>query len=151
MSKTRSSAPSMTRPAGASRSSAARDVHYVGTDYLGIPLSRSSSVNQVAGFPGGRVGQWQNRSDTTLPNNYITDQLSVDVELAVLGQHELQFLTARRTQVSNGVLRLGQQPVRPRADINPVRLDVFSEEIQLTGGSDRIEWLGGIYYWDQTS
>ena len=33
--------------------------------------------------------------------------------------------------------------------MNRSELDVFSQEMQLTGGRDRFEWLGGAYYWDQ--
>ena len=36
-------------------------------------------------------------------------------------------------------------------DINQTELDVFSQEIQLTGGRGKVEWLAGAYYWDQTN
>lgn len=124
----------------------------VGTNYLGQPVEPFfSSINQVAGFPGGRVGQWQNRSGTTLKNNYSTEQLSLDVGWQLSDNMSLQFLTAGTNQVSNGVSDWDNSQYDLVLDINQSDLDVFSEEIQLTGGGDRIEWLGGIYYWEQTS
>ena len=33
--------------------------------------------------------------------------------------------------------------------MNRSKLDFFSQEMQLTGGGDRIEWLAGLYYWDR--
>ena len=34
-------------------------------------------------------------------------------------------------------------------DILRDKLDLFSEEIQFSGGRDRIQWVAGLYYWDQ--
>ncbi len=82
---------------------------YVGTDFQGRAVEPFfSSINQVAGFPGGKVGQWQNRSGTTLPNQYDTDQTSVEVGWQLSDNMKLSFLTAATNQRSDGVVRLGQ-------------------------------------------
>jgi outer membrane receptor protein involved in Fe transport len=69
----------------------------VGTDFRGRPVEPFfDSVNQVAGFPGGKVGKWQNRSGTTLPNRYDTEQTTVDINWQVTENIHLQF--RRRTR-----------------------------------------------------
>src|SRR5690606_16732199 len=34
-------------------------------------------------------------------------------------------------------------------DLNRARLELFSEEIQLSGSKGRFDWVAGFYYWDQ--
>ena len=44
------------------------EFNYVGTDFRGLPVSRCTFRQLKCGFPGGRVGQWENRSNSALPN-----------------------------------------------------------------------------------
>ena len=108
-----------------------------------------SPVNQQAGFPGGRVGEWENRSGTTLPNVFDTEQTSLEVNWDITDNMSLQFLTASTQQDSDSVVDWDNSQYDLVLDMNRSKLDVFSQEIQLTGGNDRIEWLAGVYYWDQ--
>ena len=53
------------------------------TEFYGLAgLEPYNRVNQIAGFPGGRVGKWENRSNNTVPNQYITEQTVGRDELA---------------------------------------------------------------------
>jgi iron complex outermembrane recepter protein len=123
---------------------------YVGTDVQGRPVEPFlSSINQVAGFPGGRVGEYNNRSNTTLPNRYDTEQLSFEANWQLSDSISLQFLTADVAQDADSVVDWDNSQYDLVLDMNRSELDVFSQEIQLTGGNDRIEWLGGLYYWEQ--
>ena len=123
---------------------------YVGQDFQGRPVEPFfNPVNQVAGFPGGKVGKWQNRSGTTLPNRFKTNQLSVETDWNFSDNMKLQFLTATTDQDSNQVVDWDNSQYDLVLDINMQELDVFSQEIQLTGGKGKLEWLGGVYYWDQ--
>jgi len=123
---------------------------YVGTDYRGNPVEPFYvPANQVAGYPGGKVGQWENRSGTTLPNVYETEQESIEINWALTDSMSLQFLTAQTDQKADSVVDWDNSQYDLVLDMNRSELDVFSQEIQLTGGGDRIEWLGGVYYWDQ--
>jgi hypothetical protein len=106
-------------------------------------------VNQQAGFPGGRVGEWENRSNITLPNVFDTQQMSFEATWDISDSMRLQFLTANTEQDSDSVVDWDNSQYDLVLDINRSKLDVFSQEIQLTGGNDRIEWLAGLYYWDQ--
>jgi iron complex outermembrane receptor protein len=123
---------------------------YVGTDYLGRAVEPFLvPANQVAGFPGGRVGEYNNRSNSTLPNRYNTQQLSFEANWALSDNISLQFLTADVAQDSDSVVDWDNSQYDLVLDMNRSELDVFSQEIQITGGNDRVEWLGGVYYWDQ--
>jgi iron complex outermembrane receptor protein len=124
---------------------------YVGTDYRGNAVEPFlNSVNQVAGFPGGKVGKWENRSGTTLPNDYDTRQGSVDIHWQLTDKMNLQFLTAQTKQDARSVSDWDNSQYDLVLDENLAKTEVNSEEIQLTGGGDRIQWLAGAYYWDQT-
>ena len=123
---------------------------YVGTDYRGNPVEPFFvPANQVAGYPGGKVGQWENRSGTTLPNNYDTEQALLDTTWTLSDNLSLQFLTAETTQDADSVVDWDNSQYDLVLDMNRSQLDVFSQEIQLTGGRERFEWLAGLYYWDQ--
>jgi iron complex outermembrane recepter protein len=104
---------------------------------------------QQAGYPGGRVGKWENRSDMTEPNHYLTEQASVEINLDLGDSMNLQFLTAKTDQDSDSWIDWDNSQYALVNDLNRSRLEVLSQEIQLTGGGDRIQWLAGVYYWDQ--
>jgi iron complex outermembrane receptor protein len=124
---------------------------YVGVDYRGNPVEPFFvPANQVAGFPGGKVGKWENRSGTTLPNHYDTDQASVEINWQLTDNMHLQFLTASTSQESFSTVDWDNSQYDLVLDENLSDTDVTSQEIQLTGGHGKVDWLGGVYYWDQT-
>jgi iron complex outermembrane receptor protein len=123
---------------------------YVGTDYRGNAVEPFfNPANQVAGYAGGKVGQWENRSNSKLPNMYKTEQVSVETNWSLSDNLKLQFLTAQTSQDADSVVDWDNSQYDLVLDINRSQLDVFSQEIQLTGGRDKFEWLAGVYYWDQ--
>ena len=123
---------------------------YVGTDFTGKAVEPFFvPANQVAGYPGGRVGEWENRSGTTLPNVYDTEQALLETSWTLTDNLSLQFLTANTTQDADSVVDWDNSQYDLVLDMNRSKLEVFSQEIQLTGGRDRFEWLAGLYYWDQ--
>ena len=124
---------------------------YVGTDYRGNAVEPFlSSINQVAGFPNGKVGKWNNRSGTTLPNDYDTRQGTIDISWQLTDKMKLQFLTAQTKQDARSVSDWDNSQYDLVLDENLAKTEVNSQEIQLTGGGDRVQWVGGAYYWDQT-
>jgi iron complex outermembrane receptor protein len=123
---------------------------YVGTDFRGVAVEPMYVPElQVAGYPGGRVGKMENRSSSALPNQYETDQLSIETTWDITDSMSLQFLTAQTQQDADSVIEWDNTQYDLVLDMNRSTLDVFSQEIQLTGGRDRFEWLAGAYYWDQ--
>ena len=71
-----------------------------------------TAQTQQAGFPGGQVGQWQTRSEITVPDRIEDEQLSVDIQWALTDSLSLQFLTARTNQYQEPLRRLGQHAVQ---------------------------------------
>jgi len=103
-----------------------------------------------AGYPGGEVGKWENKTDISVPDVIKNNQASLDIQLDLGDKHKLQFLTAY-TEAYNDIYN--EWDNSPHALVNDYNLEdrtVFSEEIQLTGESDRIHWVTGLYYWDQS-
>jgi len=102
-----------------------------------------------AGYPGGKVGKWENRSNTTLPTTITTEQTSFDVNWSITDSFGIQFLTAWTEQASDSVVDWDNSPYTVVEDLNRARLELFSEEIQLSGSKGRFDWVAGFYYWDQ--
>jgi len=82
---------------------------------------------------------------------YKTEQVSVETNWSLSDNLKLQFLTAQTSQDADSVVDWDNSQYDLVLDINRSQLDVFSQEIQLTGGRDKFEWLAGVYYWDQKS
>ena len=53
-------------------------------------------ANQVAGFSGGKVGKWENRSNSTLPNRYDTKQVSLETAQSHLDTSVLRQLEGKQ-------------------------------------------------------
>ena len=57
-----------------------------------------NAITMTAGYPGGQVGEWQNRSNITQPNDFQTKQFSSDATWQVTDKLKLEFLTAQTDQ-----------------------------------------------------
>jgi iron complex outermembrane receptor protein len=124
--------------------------NYVGVDFQGQPVEPLYvPANEVSGYPGGKVGKWENRSNSVLPNIYDTEKISLETNWQISDAMKLQFLTAHTEQDANSIIEWDNTQYDLVFDMNRSKLDVFSQEIQLTGGRDKFEWLAGAYYWDQ--
>src|SRR5690606_35726604 len=102
-------------------------------------------------YPGGKVGKWENRSNTVLPSTVDHEQIALDVNWDITDSISVQFLTATTEQEADSWGDWDNSPYTLVEDLNRGRLEVFSEEIQITGGTDRVNWMVGLYYWDQES
>ncbi len=105
----------------------------------------------TAGEPGGLVGEWENRSNITLPNDLETRQFSSDLTWNLSDTMKVQFVTAQTDQNVALITDWDNSQWDLVTDVNQNHLRVFSQEIQLSGGKDRVKWIGGLYYWNQTN
>jgi len=119
--------------------------------YVAAGAGAYDQKSQQAGYPGGEVGQWQNKSNVYLPNDITNKQFSSDVSWQLTDKMKLQFVTAQTSQDVKTIIDWDNSQWDLVADVNQNQLRVFSQEIQLTGGGDRVKWVGGAYYWDQTN
>ena len=108
-----------------------------------------NAATQTAGFPGGQVGEWQDRSEISLPNTIETKQFSSDVTWAVGNTIKLEFITAQTFQEVHSIVDWDNSQYDLVTDVNQNRQRVFSQEVQISGGTDRVKWVGGAYYWNQ--
>ena len=107
------------------------------------------AITQQAGFPGGQVGQWETKSEITIPDEFLDEQLSMEVNWALGDSLNLQLLTARASQTTNTYVDWDNTQYTVFNDIFANDLDLFSQEVQLSGGTDRVDWVTGAYYWEQ--
>jgi iron complex outermembrane recepter protein len=113
----------------------------------GLPFTQES---QQAGWPGGEVGKWENRSQITIPNRIVADQASLDINLALTDSIELNFLTGYTDQSTKNFVDYDNSQFGLVEDTIDNRTEFFSQEIQLAGGGDRIQWVTGVFYWDES-
>jgi outer membrane receptor protein involved in Fe transport len=114
-------------------------------DNAGMPYSQ---ISQMSGFPGGQTGQWENNSEITLPNTFDRDQASLDVKLALTDKISLEFLTGYTDLETSLYVDYDNSQWGLVEDTSNGHTDLVSEEIQITGGGDRVQWVAGIFYWD---
>jgi iron complex outermembrane receptor protein len=108
-----------------------------------------TAPTQQAGYPGGQVGQWESRSEITIPDQFDDEQLTVEINWALTDSLNLQFLTARVDQVSKTYVDWDNTQYNVFNDIFANELELISQEIQLSGTTERVDWVSGAYYWEQ--
>jgi iron complex outermembrane receptor protein len=113
----------------------------------GLPFTQES---QMAGGPGGEVGKWENRSEITLPNRIKADQGSLDIKLDLTDSVSLDFLTGYTQQRRKIFVDYDNSQYGLVEDTIDGDNDFISQEIQLSGGGDRVEWVTGVFYWDES-
>ena len=118
---------------------------------VNLGLDPFTPENYQAGFPGGQVGQYESRSSVTEPTQIQRTQASLDINWDVTDNISVQFLTAITEQERNINVDWENSDFTLVEDILRGDLDLFSEEIQIQGGGDRVSWVAGLYYWDQES
>jgi iron complex outermembrane receptor protein len=105
-------------------------------------------VSQMAGFPGGQVGKYENRSEITIPNHYVRDQASVDIKWALTDTLSVSFQTGYTDVATKTYIDYDNSQWGLVEDVTNARINLRSEEIQFSGGGDRIQWVAGVFYWD---
>jgi iron complex outermembrane receptor protein len=116
-----------------------------------LGLDAFTPENFQAGYPGGKVGKYENRSNAYLPTNIVHDQAVIDINWDITDTISVQFLSAATQQRADVNVDWENSDYTLVEDLTRGDLDLFSEEIQISGGGDRIQWVGGVYYWDQSS
>ena len=113
----------------------------------GLPYDQDS---QMAGWPGGTVGKWENRSQITIPNDLRTDQASLDISFDISDRLSVNFLTGYTDQVAKVFVDYDNSQYALVEDTSNQRNQMFSQEIQFSGGGDRLQWVAGAFYWDES-
>jgi iron complex outermembrane receptor protein len=116
-------------------------------DNAGMPYSQAS---QMSGWPGGQVGKWENRSEITIPNKIVKDQASLDVKFALTDTLSIDFLSGYTDQHAKIFVDYDNSQYGLVEDTSNQHINFFSQEIQLSGGKDKLQWVAGVFYWDES-
>jgi len=117
--------------------------------YAAAGAAPFTAVTQTAGYPGGQVGEWQNRSEIITPDSVQTHQFTSDLNWNITKNMKLELITAQTTQEAHQIIDYDNSQYDLVTDVANTRQRLFSQEIQLSGGKDRLKWVGGVYYWNQ--
>ncbi|HEY8519926.1 MAG TPA: TonB-dependent receptor [Gammaproteobacteria bacterium] len=128
-------------------------------DVIGLPefygtvpgLEPFNAQNNQSGFPGGKVGKWENRSNVRLPNEMDVEQMMLDISLQITDNLSVQFLTGYTNQFNKLSNDWDASQYDIVYDLNLQDNDLFSQEIQFSGDVGRFRWVGGVYYWEESS
>jgi len=116
-----------------------------------LDLDPFTPENFQAGYPGGKVGKWESRSNATAPTYIDRTQITLDLTWDITDNMSLQSITAETQQDTDINADWENSDFTLVEDIIRGDLNLFSQEFQLTGVAfdDRLNWMAGVYYWDQ--
>jgi iron complex outermembrane receptor protein len=113
---------------------------------IGRPFT---NLTHTAGYPGGEVGKYQNRSTWEGRGLRVDlDRLTVDLNWNFSDTMDFRSITAFREHYRTA------QTDFDAADIFFIERDFrskgrqVSQEFQLIGTHDRVSWVGGLFLWD---
>lgn len=99
----------------------------------------STDDNVAADWTNGTNGELRPQRDNQLFG--VSARLSVDV-----GEMELVSLTSYDGLERDEANDWDGTALNDSSNINVTDIDVFSQELRLSGGTDRADWVAGIYY-----
>jgi iron complex outermembrane recepter protein len=102
-----------------------------------------------SGEPGGLVGKWEGRQDTTVPSREWLEQQTVDLRVDVTDNIGFQYLLGHTFNDTRQYNDWDAGEFNFYIDYFNNELDLTSHEFQFTGGNDKFSWVGGAYLWDQ--
>ena len=102
-----------------------------------------------AGWPGGQLGEWEGRSEITVPSRQWLEQQTVDLKVALTDDIDFQYLLGHTYSDGRTYNDWDAGEFNFYIDYFNNETDLTSHEFQFSGGSDRFSWVGGFYTWTQ--
>jgi len=109
------------------------------------------AVHEVAGYPGGLVGKWENNTEAWEPATIHTKQGSVEATWHITDKMTLTSWTGSIYEEQHQALDWDMTPYELVETYQNNKSALRSQEFQLSGSRGKIDWVGGFYYWNQTS
>jgi iron complex outermembrane receptor protein len=103
-----------------------------------------------SGYPGGLVGEWEGRSEITVPSSQELEQQTIDLKVSLTDNISFEYLAGHTFNDARQYNDWDADQFNFYIDYFLNEIDLTSHEFQFSGGSDRFEWVGGAYFWDQT-
>ena len=109
------------------------------------------AATHVAGYPGGRLGEWDSAVGDVQPGTLETAQASVDITYDLTDNITLQSWTGYIQHYQQSLIDWDNSEyiVVEVNQYNQHRL--FSQELQFAGDHGRFNWVGGVYYWTEST
>lgn len=120
------------------------------TDLYTLAGHPYNSHTVVAGYPGGLVGEWENAIQAFEPSTIETQQGTVEITFNLSDTMTLTSWTGSIKEEQYNLLDWDLSPYETVETYQNNKADLFSQEIQLSGSRGRIEWVSGLYYWNQS-
>jgi iron complex outermembrane receptor protein len=121
------------------------------TDLYTLSGHPYNSHTVVAGYPGGLVGEWENANNSFEPSTITTQQATVEITYDLTDSITLTSWTGSIREEQHNLLDWDLSPYEAVETYQNNKAHLSSQEIQLAGGKGRIEWVGGLYTWNQAS
>ena len=102
-----------------------------------------------AGWPGGQLGEWEGRSEITVPSRQWTEQQTVDLKVALTDDIDFQYLLGHTYADGRTYNDWDAGEFNFYIDYFNNEVELLSHEFQFSGGGDRLSWVGGFYTWKQ--
>ena len=116
--------------------------------HAGVDLTNAAAAS---GYPGGRLGQYETRSDLETDGTVVDQEsFTLDVNWDLSESLSLRSITGYRTHVGRIYTDFDAVEVTLIEDDRNRNLEQATQEFQLTGGNDRFNWVGGLYFWDES-
>ena len=109
------------------------------------------AVHEVAGYPGGLVGKWENNTEAWEPATIHTKQGSVEATWNITDKMTLTSWTGSIYEEQHQALDWDMTPFELVETYQNNKSALRSQEFQLSGSRGKVDWVGGYYYWRQTS
>jgi len=110
---------------------------------------RWNCITACSGWPGGELGEWEGSSEITVPSRTWLEQRTLDLNVDITDDIAFQYLFGD-TFVDNRTYNdWDSGPFNFYIDYFNNETELQSHEFQFTGGSDRFNWVAGVYMWDQ--
>ena len=110
-------------------------------------------ISAVAGYPGGKLGQWESRTASTSPNiaNLKQDTLQLDWDINDVAH--LKYMYGDTLSDSGVYNDWGGSQYNFFVNYDVQRTKLRSHELQLNGKvfKDKVDYMLGAYKWDQDS
>ncbi len=119
-------------------------------EVLGIPYNCQTDV---AGCPGGQVGEWQTKSDFSAGPGLIvrTRLANMHVDWNITDSIALQSITSYSSQLNWDYENFQNSDIHFFSQGTYQRRHGWSEELQLTGNEGPFSWLGGLYAYNDSN
>ena len=124
---------------------------YGATGLYSLAGAPYDAVHVVAGYPGGLLGEWDTALGDSEPATIDTKQSSVDITYELTDSITLTSWTGSIDFEQHNMIDWDNSAWEVVSVYQNTKSDLFSQEIQLSGSKGRINWVGGLYYWNQSS